>query len=66
MALLDAFSMVRDHLQKAEHCNSLLIRAVEDLPISGMFYSFQIIIVGFHPRDSYKLRIFIFLLVVSL
>ncbi|XP_034239580.1 oxysterol-binding protein-related protein 11-like [Thrips palmi] len=35
MALLDAFSMVRDHLQKAEHCNNLLARAVEDLPVSG-------------------------------
>lgn len=35
LALLDAFSMVRDHLQKAEHCNSLLVRAVEELPVSG-------------------------------
>ncbi|XP_026277867.1 oxysterol-binding protein-related protein 11 [Frankliniella occidentalis] len=43
MALLDAFSMVRDHLQKAEHCNSLLVRAVEDLPVSGP---------GMHSSDA--------------
>lgn len=30
--------MVRDHLQKAEHYNSLLVRAVEDLPVSGMYF----------------------------
>jgi len=38
LAILDAFTMVRNHLQKAEVSNSQLIRAIEDLPSSGKIH----------------------------
>jgi hypothetical protein len=35
LAVLDAFQTAREHLQKAEHSNIALAKAIEDLPSSG-------------------------------
>lgn len=56
MALWDAFSSVRDHLDKAEQNSFLLCRAIDELPCSGrLIHFFHINMINY---DNYLLMLF--------